>query len=139
MSQMKRLANIVVGPGYTPGQTVDHVALARKHDDRRRGALADVARKRKAVLAWQHQIEKDEIGWLAVEYRAERCAIAGFSNSKPLLRQVAAEHGTDTLLIIDDNDMQLLRHFLIPEKFCHCCEGCHIPSHTATEHRTKVP
>jgi len=110
LAQVERLADVVVGPHFEPNHAVDHLARRGQHDDRHVVALAQPAREREPVLAWQTHVEQHEVGQLGGERLAHRRAVGGLADLVAVRGEIVGNGLADLAVVLDDQYAAGLSH-----------------------------
>src|SRR5690242_19882569 len=92
LARAERLCQVIVGAHLESDDTVDLLALCGEHDDRDGFACAaKPPAYREAILSWEHQIEYDEMRWIALQLLVEIASVGQHGNLKPLFGEVARQ------------------------------------------------
>jgi hypothetical protein len=101
-TQMKRFGNVVIGTSLKPRDTVNDIGFPRQHDDRNGRALPDMTRQRQTIFTGQGQIHEDQSNLLDSKNVSHLGTIRSFKHAKVFLFQVAAQHGPNLSIIVDN-------------------------------------
>jgi hypothetical protein len=112
LARIEGLGEVVVGPHLQAHDAVDVVTLRGEHDDGRCIVLpAKAAADREAVLAWQHEIEHEEVVALARELLVHAPGIGHRLHLVALAAEVAHQKVPQSLVVVDHQDACLqFRH-----------------------------
>jgi len=102
LSGRERLGEVVVRAHLEADDAIGLLAARGQHDDRRVRLGAQLAAKRQAVLARQHQVEHDQIDLAARERCPHRLAVGSDTRLETVLAQICPEQGADLGVVIDD-------------------------------------
>ena len=105
LARIERFAEIIVGAHLETDDAIDVFAFGCQHDDRDRFAgAAEATAHRQAVLAWQHQIQHDQMRRITLHFLVELIRIGERGHLKPLLGQVARQQVAQANVIVDDKN-----------------------------------
>lgn len=111
LARPERLHEVIVGAHLEPDDAIDLLAFGRQHQDRHVVPGANAPADRQPVLAWQHQVENDQVGTDAAENGIHRNRILGFLDAKAFADEQRAYERADLRIVLDDeNDLRLGLH-----------------------------
>src|SRR5271165_1254638 len=105
---MERLWQVVVRAHFKADDAVDRLSPAGQNDDPDGRLIAQRSSEGQSVLAWQHQIEDDEIDRFLGYHSAHPCAIMCSRDPVALARQIFLDEIVDLALIVDDQNVTVV-------------------------------
>ena len=112
LPRIERLRNVVIRAHFKSNDAVGVFRHGGEKNNRRPAAFAQVAEKRKAVLARHHDIENKEIEGPGLQMPARLGRIRRRCNAHAMLDEKLRKQIADVLVIVDDENMKRGLHGL---------------------------
>src|SRR5699024_10874635 len=106
------LRHIVIGAEFESHDLVDLRVLGREHDDRHIRLRTQLTAHLGAGDAGQHEIEQDEIGAAAVEFRQSLQSVIGDRHLVPFLTEQVRQRVRERVLVLDEQNTSHVVSFL---------------------------
>jgi hypothetical protein len=101
LAGLERFGDVVVRADLEPDDAIDDVARRRDHDDADVVTLAQVARERQSVFSGKADIQQDQVGQRALDFRAHRVAAVRRAHVVAVSAQVLPEQRAHARVVVD--------------------------------------
>lgn len=108
LAKMERLGDVVVGTDLQADDSINNVTLSRHHDDRKRGALADLTCDAQAVHIGQRKVQGYEIDVVAGQRAHNISPARRLGHAEAFTFEASAQEETHLLIVVDDQDVRAL-------------------------------